>query len=111
MILDLTQYRFFLKPGATDMRKGIGGLSVIAQNVMKQDLFAKCLFLFTNRDRKILYWNRNGFCLWTKALQKDRFPWPDSEELARQIQLDQLKLLLDGIDFFKVHKELPYSRV
>ena len=114
MILDFSQYRFFLKPGVTDLRKGINGLSVIIQNEMGNDPFAKSLYLFSNRQHKLLkivYWDRNGFCLWQKKLERHRFPWPESEQAAREIRFDELKMLLDGIDFFKAHKELKYSRV
>lgn len=114
MVVDFNQYRFFLRPGATDLRKGINGLSLHIQNEMFQDPFDRLLFLFCNRQRrllKIVYWDRNGFCLWLKKLEKDRFPWPDDEATAREIRFDQLKLLLDGIDFFNAHKALPYSRV
>ncbi len=114
MILDLTNYRFFLRPGKTDLRKGVNGLSVLIQNAMANDPFSKSLFLFCNGQHKLLkivYWDRNGFCLWQKKLQRNKFPWPESEEAAREIRLEELKMLLAGIDFFKAHQELSYSRV
>ena len=67
MILDFSRYRFFLRPGKTDLRKGINGLSVLIQNSMELDPFSSSLFLFCNGERKLLkivYWDRNGFCLW-----------------------------------------------
>ena len=114
MILDLSQYRFFLRPGKTDLRKGVNGLSVLIQNTMDYDPFSKSLFLFCNgqhRLLKIVYWDRNGFCLWQKKLQREKFPWPESETAAREIKFDELKMLLDGIDFFKAHQTLSFSRV
>jgi len=114
MIVDLTQYRFFLRPGKTDLRKGVQGLSVLIQNVMEYDPFSRSLFLFCNGQRrllKIVYWDRNGFCLWQKKLQRGTFPWPGSEEAAREIAFEELKMLLDGIDFFNAHQTLSYSRV
>jgi transposase len=114
MILDFSQYRFFLRPGKTDLRKGINGLSVLIQNVMEHDPFSKSLFLFCNGQHKLLkivYWDRNGFCLWQKKLARNKFPWPQDEDAAREIEFNQLKMLLAGIDFFKAHQELRYSRV
>jgi transposase len=114
MILDLSHYRFFLRPGKTDLRKGSNGLSVLIQNSMDYDPFSKSLFLFCNGEHrlmKIVYWDRNGFCLWQKKLQRDKFPWPNSEDAAREISFEQLKMLLDGINFFKAHQKLSYSRV
>jgi transposase len=114
MIFDYTDYRYFIRPGKTDLRKGVNGLSLQIQNVMRNDPFSKSLFLFCNGQRKlmkIVYWDRNGFCLWQKRLEKNKFPWPETEEEAREIRFEELKMLLDGIDFFKAHKELQYSRV
>ncbi|WP_020614699.1 IS66 family insertion sequence element accessory protein TnpB [Sediminispirochaeta bajacaliforniensis] len=114
MIFDYSDYRYFIRPGKTDLRKGVNGLSLQIQNVMRNDPFSKSLFLFCNGQRKlmkIVYWDRNGFCLWQKRLEKNKFPWPETEEEAREIRLEELKMLLDGIDFFKAHKELQYSRV
>jgi transposase len=114
MILDLSEYQFYLKPGITDLRKAINGLSVLIQNEMKISPFSKCLFLFCNRTKKnlkIIYWDRNGFCLWQKKLEKQQFPWPKTEREAMEITYQELNMLLSGIDFFKAHQELPYSRV
>jgi len=114
MIPDLDKTDIYIKPGKTDMRKQISGLSIVVQDEMELNLFAQSLFLFCNRDRKILkalYWDRNGFCLWQKRLEKDLFPWPKDEEEARKISHDQLKLLLLGIDFWKAHKPLNCCEV
>ena len=114
MIFDFTDYRYFIRPGKTDLRKGVNGLSLQIQNIMQNDPFPKSLFLFCNGKRKLLkiiYWDQNGFCLWQKRLEKNKIPWPETEEDAREIKFEELKMLLDGIDFFKAHKQLNYSRV
>jgi transposase len=103
----------YIQPGVTDMRKHINGLSAWVQERMGQDVFGGSLFLFCSRDRKrlkILYWERNGFCLWIKRLEKDKFPWPQDQETAFQIRPEELKMLLSGIDFFHTHQEIKYSR-
>jgi len=51
----------------------------------------------------------NGFCLWHKRLERDRFPWPQSEEQIREFSGEQLKMLLDGIDFWHAHQKIWYS--
>ena len=114
MIIDLCEYQFYLKPGTTDMRKAINGLSQLIQNQMNHCPFSKSLFLFCGKTRqnlKIIYWDNNGFCLWQKKLEKQKFPWPQTKEEALEITHDQLKMLLAGIDFFHAHKKLSYSRV
>jgi transposase len=71
----------FLAVGATDMRKSINGLCLLVQMHLALDPFAGHLFAFCNRRRnmvKILYWERNGYCLWQKRLERHRFVWPES---------------------------------
>jgi transposase len=104
----------YLKTGITDMRKSINGLSALVQNEMKKNPFESGYFLFcgkTKRILKLLYWDKTGFALWYKRLEQARFPWPEKEEEARRITAEQVTWLLAGIDFFKAHKKLSYSRV
>lgn len=114
MIINLDRLNIYVKPGITDMRKQINGLSILVQEDLKKDPFSGSLFMFCNRNRKllkILYWDQNGFCLWLKRLEKDKFPWPHNETAAQEITRDQLEMLLKGIDFWKAHKKLNYSSV
>jgi len=111
MIVDWGSVRIFIKPGATDMRKQINGLSILVQEEMKSDPLNGHLYLFCSRNRrrlKIIYWDRNGFCLWLKRLEEDRFPWPMSDEECRELTSHELVMLLDGINFFTAHKKLNY---
>ena len=114
MIFDLSQIKVFLRPGTTDLRKAANGLSLIVQEGIKQDPFNGSVFLFCNRERKLLkavYWDKTGFWLCQKRLEKDRFPWPQDESEAREITPGELQMLLAGIDFFKAHKEIYYKKV
>lgn len=114
MFPDLTRIRIFVRPGITDMRKAINGLSLTVSDHMDKSPLNGDLYLFCNRQRKILkvlYWDRNGFCLWQKRLEKHRFPWPNTEEQARQITSEQLQMLLDGIDFWHAHEKLNFEAV
>jgi transposase len=72
------------------------------------------LFLFCNKQRRILkliYWDANGFCMWLKRLEKDKFPWPAKASEASEITGEQFSFLLQGIDFWKAHKRLKYESV
>ena len=114
MIIDLSRVRIFVRPGAADLRKGINGLTVIVQEDMQQDPFSGSVYIFCNRGRKLLkavYWDKTGFWLSQKRLEKDHFPWPQDETEARELTAEQLQMLLSGIDFFKAHKELFYKKV
>ena len=106
--------RVYLALGNTDMRKSINGLSILVESNMELDPFSGHLFVFCNRRRnilKILYWDRNGFCLWHKRLEKHRFRWPESESEVLKIGHRELMWLIDGleIDQQKAHKSLSYS--
>jgi transposase len=114
MFLDGSSVRIFVRPGATDLRKQINGLAAMAQGEMSQDLFSGSLFVFCNKTRKILkvlYWDRTGFALWQKKLERHRFPWPKTEEAAKEIAVDQFRMVLEGIDFWNAHQKLSYSTV
>ena len=114
MILDWNKIRVFVKPGSTDMRKQVNGLSLIVMEELHKDIFEGHLYLFCNKPRrllKIIYWDKNGFCLWLKRLEKDKFPWPQNETEATEITLEQFGFLLSGIDFWNAHKTLEYSRI
>jgi len=114
MILDLIKTKIYLRPGTTDLRKAVNGLSVIVQENIKQDPFSGNVFLFCNRERKLLkavYWDKTGFWLSQKRLEKNRFPWPQDEKKARELSVEELQMLLAGIDFFKAHKEIYYKKV
>lgn len=112
MIVDLEKVRIFVRPGKTDLRKAANGLSIITESVMIQKPLSGNLFLFCNADRRLLkalYWDRTGFCLWQKRLERDKFPWPNSVAAAREITREQLRMLLDGIDFWNAHQILHYD--
>lgn len=112
MMLDLSALKIFVRPGTTDMRKQIDGLVSIIRESLKADPFDGSLYLFASRCRrklKVVYWERNGFCLWQKRLEEDRFPWPKDEGEVKQITLAQLQMLLDGIDFWHAHPPRFYK--
>jgi len=114
MTIDLSKARIFLRPGITDLRKAVNGLSVIVQESMKEDPFNGSVYIFCSRDRKLLkavYWDKSGFWLSQKRLEKDKYPWPLTSEDVKELSGDELSMLLQGIDFFKAHKELYYKKV
>ena len=114
MIPDLSAIQIYVRPGVTDMRKQINGLSIIAEEEMELNPGSGNLFLFCSRNRKLLksiWWDRNGFCLWQKRLEKGKFPWPNTEQQAREISENQLKMLLDGIDFWNAYQIIRFEEM
>ncbi len=106
--------RIWLRPGHTDMRKSINGLAALVERSMRLGPMDEALFVFCNRRcdiMKILFWERNGFCIWHKRLERDRFPYPDSEAAALELSPEQLRWLLDGIDFRREHQQIHFSHV
>ena len=114
MFIDFTKVSIYLRPGTTDMRKSINGLSLIVQEIMQNESVNGNLYLFLNRKRdilKALYWDRNGFCLWQKRLEKHRFPWSKSEDSNLELSTQELKQLLEGIDFFNKHEVINFFQI
>lgn len=90
--------------GYTDMRKGIDGLAMLVQGVLRQDPFSGHLFAFRGRRAnllKILFWDGSGLCLFTKRLEQGIFLWPLDVEAGEALPLTsaQLAKLIDGIDW------------
>ena len=114
---DIVRYqKVFIKLGFTDMRKQINGLSALVQELRTAGPFDGSYFLFCGKTRhvvKILYWDRNGFCLWHKRLERQVFRWPTREAEVMAIDSRQLAWLLDGLDPLTVkgHSRLEYSAV
>ena len=108
----------YLYRGPVDMRKSIDGLSLLVEQAMALSPFEPALFVFCNRQRdkiKLLHWERNGFVLWYKRLEKQRFTWLKAEPNSTHLAIDgyQLNLLLDGLDIFnnQPHQTLFYQSV
>jgi transposase len=114
MILDLNTVKIYVRPGYTDLRKAVNGLTVMIQEQMEKDPFNGSVYLFCNRDRKLLkavWWDKSGFWLSQKRLEKDKFPWPADEKAVEELNAAELRMLLSGIDFWKAHKPVYYERV
>jgi transposase len=94
--------RIYLAMGPTDMRKGFDGLSMLAQEVLKQEPFSGHLFVFRGKRGgliKVLWHDGQGMCLLAKRLERGRFVWPRTEGEAVTISAAQLGYLLEGIDW------------
>jgi len=92
-----------------DFRKQIDGLVTLLSAQLEQDPISGQIFLFRSRkgDRiKILYWDRNGFWLMYKRLEKGRFKFPDIQEKQCEVTTDQLNWLLSGLNMLE-HRSLP----
>lgn len=94
-----------------DFRQSINGLSVRVAESMELDVFSQALFVFGNRSRdkiKILYWDKTGFCLWYKRLEKQKFKWPRQGDRVLSLTAEQFDWLLRGLDITKLQPHSPY---
>ncbi|OEE86241.1 IS66 family insertion sequence element accessory protein TnpB [Vibrio crassostreae] len=87
----------YLYRESVDFRKSINGLAAIIENDTDLPLGSGALFLFTNKQRdkiKVLYWDKTGFALWYKRLEKAKYKWPSKEKnqvfTLTQFELDRL---------------------
>lgn len=99
--------RIYLASEPVDMRRGHDGLSAIVQSQWSVDLYEGHLFVFVGRrsDRvKILFWDRGGFVLYYKRLERGRFRLPKIGTGEKSVTLgaSELAMLLDGIDIAAV---------
>jgi transposase len=109
--------RLFLCSGATDMRKGFDSLASLVESALTLDPLSGHLFVFRSRrgDRiKILWWDRDGYCLWYKRLERGSFRFPAAstanESKGVEVKAADLMMLLDGVDLGSVRRQRRYSR-
>jgi transposase len=109
------QTQVYLVAGATDMRKQIDGLAALVVDVLEADPFSSHLFVFCNRGRdklKLLFWHHNGFWLWYRRLERERFWWPNGRESAPvMLSVRELSWLLEGLNPKRVqaHKRAQFE--
>jgi transposase len=94
----------FVATQPVDGRKGVDSLVAIVRCALLQNPLSGHLYVFfskrSNRVR-VVYWDRNGFALWTKRLEKGRFHarWSQDGQLsAHAMEAAELALLLEGIE-------------
>ena len=95
--------RIYYAVEPVDMRNGIDGLRAKVEQTLRKDPYEGHLFVFVGKSRdkvKILFWDRGGFVLYLKRLERGRFQLPVLDEKRRQVEMEpaQLAMLLDGID-------------
>jgi len=95
--------RIYFATELADMRNGIDGLRALVEGTLRGDPYAGHLFVFVGKAKdkvKILFWDRSGFVLYMKRLEKGRFQLPVVDVKRKHVEMEpaQLAMLLDGID-------------
>lgn len=100
-MIDCESKEIYVISGATDMRKGIDGLAVIASLHLAGSFFESAMFIFCNKSRnrvKIIEWDGDGFWLYQKRLERGTFPWPADGTKVKHITITKAEFscLLSG---------------
>lgn len=102
MLLDLYKVsELYIVCGFTDLRKSIDGYASIIQDNFNINPMTDALYLFCNKQKnklKILYWDKYGFWLLYKRLEKSKFRWPKTLDEIKMISKKQLEWLLEGLE-------------
>jgi transposase len=102
MIAPPSSVRVWLAAGHTDMRKGFDGLAMLVQSRLRRDPFGGQVYVFRGRRGdliKVLWWDGQGMCLFSKRLERGRFVWPSPADGIVALSPAQLSMLLEGIDW------------
>lgn len=106
--------RFFLYAKATDMRKSFDGLCGLVRNHLKRDPTDGEVYVFLNRERsmiKLLHWDRTGFAIYAKRLERGTFERPQSpdDQDSMPLKWAELMLILEGISLDSVRRRKRYE--
>ncbi len=100
MWMEARPRRIFAYTEPTDMRRSFQGLLALVQQVFReQDPYSGSLYVFVNRRGsyvKAIAWDRTGFVLYAKRLERGRFVFP-SESVSQELSERSFRFLLDGI--------------
>ena len=102
MIPQPASTRIWLCAGVTDMRRGFNGLSAQVDQVLNVDPYSGHLFVFRGRRGdllKVIWWDGQGACLFSKRLERGRFVWPALSGGKVVVTAAQLSMLLEGLDW------------
>ena len=94
--------RVWLACGRTDMRKGLDGLAMLAQQVLNVSPFDGAIYAFRGRRGglvKLLWYDGQGLCLFTKRMDSGHFVWPVTDTGRVSLTQAPLSMLLEGIDW------------
>lgn len=107
--------KVYLYCRAADLRRGYDGLASIVQSAMQQDPLSGSLFVFVNKRGnriKILYWDRDGYAIWMKRLERGtlKLPQPQEEnDSSVKITASQLAMILEGLELSRVRRRNRYT--
>ena len=114
MILRPSRARIFVATEPTDLRKSYNGLAALVEGSFGHDLAEGDLFVFINRRAtqvRILYWDRDGYCIWMKRLEAGTFRRAVAADGQPLLEVDagELMMVLEGIDAKTIERRKRYQ--
>ena len=107
MFFPESQVRIFVYGEPVNMRLSYDGLYAKIRIAMGKDPMSGHLFAFINRRAtqiKVMYWDRSGFCIWSKRLEMGRLVSDWGSLSTREMDWTQLKMLLEGVEVKRTKK-------
>lgn len=107
MFFPESRVRVFLCTQPADMRKSFTGLRALTQQLLQEDPLSGAVFVFLNRRAtylKALYFDRSGFCIWSKRLEQGTFACRRGGPLKQELDITGFKLLLEGLEVVRRRK-------
>ena len=104
--------RIFLCVTPVDMRRSFDTLAGLVRDFLGENPMSGHLFVFRNREEdkvKILWWDRDGYAIFYKRLEKGTFAIPESFAAGVELDSTTLSLLLSGINLERVRKQDRYT--
>lgn len=111
MLIPYENKQIFIASKPIDFRMSIDGLSNFIQKEHNAHLHDGSIYVFYNKHRdkvKCLFWDRNGFVLYYKRLDKCRFKMKDMLHEVESITAEELEILLSGFDPKPVERKQMY---
>jgi transposase len=105
-----TGTRVLLCTEPQDMRRSFDRLAGVVRDEMGEEPQSGAFFVFVSKSQtraKVLWWDRNGYCLLYKRLHQALFRVPrDGSKVGKAMQIDAAALarLLEGVAHEKVHR-------
>lgn len=108
-----TPRRLWLYRRPTDLRKSYDGLAALVRHALHEDPLGGEVFVFVNRRRtqmRCLYFAGDGFCLWSKRLERGRFQVSFEKAQKQPLEYTAWRMMIDGIDLRSVRRLKRYHR-
>lgn len=107
--------RVFVCSEPVDMRRSFDSLASVTREILQEDPISGHLFVFFSRSWssvKILHWEKSGYWLYYKRLERGTFKLPVKRQSCRSLEIDskELSLILEGLDLNGAKQRVRFQR-